>query len=229
MAFAKFDKIENSVASFDASTRLKFIAKVYNILGIGLLASIATGFLTYLFLKEPTRGLLYGLSGAWFLIVLISGFIQPRSSGLAGTLFGIFALVAGAFFGIIARVLVDVGLGMIFAQAAILTVAVFGGLTAYVHITKKDFSFLMGFMVIFWVILLAFGIMTIFMRSNMMSLIYSAGGVAFFSLWILFDTSRIIHKAEPGEEIYGAFMLFIDIAYLFWFILDILLRLASDN
>ncbi|MBU1536467.1 hypothetical protein KKF84_14160, partial [Myxococcota bacterium] len=96
MAFAKFDNIENSVAQADTSTRVKFIAKVYNILGIGLLASIATGFLTYMMVKEPTRGMLIGLSGAWFVIVLISGFIKPHSSGVAGTLFGIFALVAGA-------------------------------------------------------------------------------------------------------------------------------------
>ncbi len=229
MAFAKFEHVENSAAAAGTDAKMRFIAKVYNILGLGILGSIVAGFLAYTFVKTPSMGMLYGLSGAWFLIVLISGFIKPKSSTLAGTLFALFAVVAGTMFGIIANVLVQVGLGMIFAQAAVMTAVVFGGLTAYVHITKKDFSYLAGFLVIFSLILFVFGIFTIFVRSSMMSLVYSAGGVALFSFYILFDTSRIIHRAHPDEAVYGAFMLFIDIAYLFWFILSILLRLAGDN
>ena len=106
-------------------------------------------------------------------------------------------------------------------DAFLLTGAAFTGLTSYVFITRKDFSFLgaalsMGIWVILGAMLLA-----IFVHSAALHLAIASVGVLLFCGYILYDTSRILQ--ERGDDPVGAALrLFLDVVNLFVFLLRIL-------
>ena len=109
------------------------------------------------------------------------------------------------------------------------TLVTFAGLSFYVHITKKDFSFLRGFLVAaFWIMVLSAVIMMFFpsMRAMMP---YSAFGTLVFACWILYDTSNVVHHVHCMETAaIAGFELLLDLVGLFRHLLNLLWSLAED-
>jgi modulator of FtsH protease len=106
-------------------------------------------------------------------------------------------------------------------DAFILTGAAFAGLTGFVLVSKKDFSFLgaslsMGL----WVVLGAL-VLGIFVHSAALSLAVASVGVLLFSGYILYDTSRLLREPER-DAVSAALRLFLDVVNLFMFLLRIL-------
>jgi modulator of FtsH protease len=107
-------------------------------------------------------------------------------------------------------------------DAFLLTGAAFTGLTGYVFVTKKDFSFLgaslsMGLWVLLGAMLLGF-----FLNSAALQLAIASVGVLLFSGYILYDTSRILRSEGEREPVSDALGLFLDVVNLFLFLLRIL-------
>lgn len=74
----------------------------------------------------------------------------------------------------------------------------FLGLSAYVLVTRKDFSFLGGFLMIGMIVALVAGLAAMFFALPALSLAVS-GAVALLSAGlILFETSRIVHGGETN-------------------------------
>ena len=106
-------------------------------------------------------------------------------------------------------------------DAFLLTGAAFTGLSGYVLISKKDFSFLgaalsMGIWVILGAMLLAF-----FVQSAALHLAIASVGVLLFCGYILYDTSRILRERDD-DAVGAALRLFLDVVNLFVFLLRIL-------
>lgn len=115
-------------------------------------------------------------------------------------------------------------------QALFLTVLVFGGLTVYTFFTKRDFSFLSGFLFIASIALVGLSLMNMFIfHGTTFSLIVSFLGVMIFSGYILFDTQKILKAYPANEHLAGAITLFTDFVLLFMHILRIILILASSS
>ncbi len=105
-------------------------------------------------------------------------------------------------------------------DAFVLASLAFSGLTAYTMISKKDFSFLGGFLSMgFWVVLGAL-VLNIFIGSAVFHLAVASVGVLLFCGYILYDTSRIMRAAPP--PVAAAVMLYLDFFNLFMFLLTIL-------
>ena len=107
-------------------------------------------------------------------------------------------------------------------DAFLLTGGAFTGLTGYVLITKKDFSFLgaalsMGIWVVLGGLLLGF-----FFQSAVFQLAIASVGVLLFCGFILYDTSRILHERQDNDAVGAALRLFLDVVNLFVFLLRIL-------
>jgi len=106
-------------------------------------------------------------------------------------------------------------------QAAALTCAVTLALTAYTLQSKRDFSsWGAGLFAVLWVLIIA-GFMQIFFQSELMDLAISIGGAVLFSLFIIFDTSMMMHKLSPEEYILASINLYLDIINLFIYLLRI--------
>jgi len=110
--------------------------------------------------------------------------------------------------------------------AAVVTLAVFGVLTATVFLTGKDFSFLgpiLGIvgLVLFGVILLAaFGMFNLGTGFAMLLVVFAAAA-------ILYDTSNVLHHYRTEQHVAAALALFASVGLLFWYILQIVISLSS--
>lgn len=104
---------------------------------------------------------------------------------------------------------------------------VFLGLSGYALTSKKDFSFMGGFLFAGLIILVLGGLINLFVGSSVAQLALSCISMLVFSGLILFDTSRIIHGGETNY-IRATLALYLDIYNLFTTILQ-LLGFASDD
>jgi len=113
-------------------------------------------------------------------------------------------------------------------QAFGMTALVFFGLSGYVLTTKKDFSFMGGFLLAGLIVAVIAAIANIFLAIPALSLAVSAAIVMIMSGFILFDTSRIIHGGETNY-IRATVSMYLNIYNLFVSILHLLGAFSSDD
>jgi modulator of FtsH protease len=108
------------------------------------------------------------------------------------------------------------------------TAAIFLGLSGYALTTRKDFSFMGGFLMVG--ILLAFlaGLAAIFFQIPALSLTVAAAFVLLMSGLILFETSNIIHGGETNY-VMATVTLFVTIFNLFTSLLQLLGFINSSD
>ncbi|MBI5537161.1 MAG: Bax inhibitor-1/YccA family protein [Deltaproteobacteria bacterium] len=107
-------------------------------------------------------------------------------------------------------------------DAFLLASAAFLGLTTYALVSRKDFSFLRGFLTMgIWVVLGAI-LLNIFIGSSAFGLALASAGVLLFGGFILFDTSRMLRRPEErGDAVGAAISLYLSVLNLFLFLLTI--------
>ncbi len=112
---------------------------------------------------------------------------------------------------------------MVIPSAGILTLAVFGGLTATVFITKKDFSFLGKALMVAG--FAAFGLIIVSMIFGFsLGALFSAAMVALAAGYILYYTSNVLHHYPVGAHVAAALALFSAVALLFYYVLMLFMR-----
>jgi uncharacterized protein len=110
-------------------------------------------------------------------------------------------------------------------MAGIITLFLFGGLTAIVFTTGKDFSFLGGILKIGGAIALGAIVCSIIFQFNL-GLLFSIAMVGFAAAAILYDTSKIMHHYTPNQYVAASLELFASVALLFWYVLKILMEFS---
>lgn len=118
--------------------------------------------------------------------------------------------------------------GEVISSAFAMTALVFFGLSAYVLTTRKDMSFLGGFITAGFFVLLGASLANIFFQVSGLQLAISAGFVLFSSVCILFQTSAIIHGGERNY-IMATISLYVSIYNLFVSLLQIFGIMGSDD
>jgi len=113
-----------------------------------------------------------------------------------------------------------------------LTILICFALSVFALQTKVDFTVMGGFLLIAVTVLLVVSIVAIFFPFNLMTLLVSSAGAVIFSLYLVYDTQRMMggeHKywISPEEYIFAAIVLYLDIINIFLHILQIIG--ASDN
>ena len=108
------------------------------------------------------------------------------------------------------------------------TALVFLGLSGYVLTTKKDFSFMRGFLATGLIVMLVGVVVAIFTNMPAFELALSGGIVLLMSGLILFDTSRIIHGGETNY-ILATVGLYLSIYNLFTSLLHLLGAFGGDE
>lgn len=115
----------------------------------------------------------------------------------------------------------------ILMQAVVITLAIFVGLTAVVFITKKDFSFLRGVLVV-----LSFAALGVVLASILfgfsLGALFSGFMIAMMAGYILYETSAVMRDFPPSMYVAAALMLFTTVATLFWYVLRLLIQLRSE-
>ncbi|WP_043199498.1 Bax inhibitor-1/YccA family protein [Pseudomonas putida] len=166
---------------------------------------------------------LIGFYGLFFL----TNKLRDSAWGIVST----FALTG--FMGFILGPILNRYLGMaggaeVVSSAFAMTALVFGGLSAYVLITRKDMSFLSGFITAGFFVLLGAVVASFFFQISGLQLAISAGFVLFSSVCILFQTSAIIHGGERNY-IMATISLYVSIYNLFVSLLQLFGIMSRDD
>ena len=208
-----------SVAEAPVIDRLSFLKRVYGLLSLSLITGILAG--TFALNNEPLLALV-AKNIIWFFIAEIAMIFLCMWKRKDKTLGLVFLFGFTSLTGLVSAPLVYAYQSVAF-PAAILTMVTFISLTSYVMITKKDFSFLKGILLVGIVLMVVGGLLNLFFFKSFGIQYYMAwGGVFLFSGFILYDTSNIIRRYNTDEAVLGALALYLDILNLFLNLLIIL-------
>lgn len=106
--------------------------------------------------------------------------------------------------------------------AGLITLILFGGLTGVVFVTRKDFSFMKGFLGI--AALAALGtIVASLLFGFDLGVWFSGAMVLLAGGYILYYTSNVLHHYRTDQHVAAALSLFSALALLFWYVLRLLL------
>ncbi len=173
----------------------------------------------------PHPGLILTLVGFYGLF-----FLTMKLRNSAWGLLSTFALTGfmGYTLGPILNRYLGLGNGAdLIVSAFAMTAIVFGGLSAYVLTTRKNLSFLSGFLTAGFFVLLGAMLAAWLFEISGLQLAISAGFVLFSSVAILWQTSEIVHGGERNY-IMATISLYVSIYNLFLSLLQ-LLGFASSN
>jgi FtsH-binding integral membrane protein len=226
-------------AQASASDRAAFIRRTYAHLAGAILAFV--GLETFLFQVVPQETLTQfaiGLSHSWILVILAfmaAGWLaqvwarSDTSRGLQYLGLGLYVVLeAVIFLPLLVMAVYYTSDKTVIPTAAILTLAVFGGLSASVFITKKDYSPLRPVLCVGTFLALGVIVAAYFCGFSL-GLFFSFAMVALLSGYILYDTSNVLLHYRTDQHVSAALALFSDIVTLFWYILRIVMSLSSRD
>lgn len=210
-----------SAANVSIEERLVFLKKVYGLLAASILAATVGAVLG----MGPLFPVISSLGFFSFLLFLGAFFFlmfTQRKPGLNMVGLFSFTTIAGLILGPMLHRYVAAGAGGVVVQALVLTTVTFAGLTVYVMISKKDFSFMSGFLTTGLIILIVGMLINFFLQSPMMHFLFSGVGVLLFSGFILYDTSNILRNYSTDDYVSATVALFLDVFNLFIYLLSFL-------
>lgn len=106
--------------------------------------------------------------------------------------------------------------------AGIITLFLFGGLTAVAFTSGRDFAFLGGILKIGGMIALGLIVCSLLFGFSL-GLFFSFFMVAFAAAAILYKTSNVMHRYSTNQHVAASLELFAAVMLLFWYVLRILM------
>jgi FtsH-binding integral membrane protein len=221
------------VSESSESVRAEFIRKTYAHLA-GAIALFVV--LEWLFLSLGLGATALGLLGAsrysWLMVLgafMAVSWVADRwatngsSKGMqyAGLLLYTVA-EAVIFLPLIAMAVGLTGDASLLVQAGLITGAMVLGISAVALTTKRDFSFLGGILKIGGFVALGLIVASFFLPISL-GLWFSGAMIIFASGSILYNTSNLLHRYQPGQHVAAALALFASVALLFWYVLRFLM------
>jgi FtsH-binding integral membrane protein len=237
-ARAQERSIPGAVATVGVNDRVAFLRKTYGHLAAAIFAFVGVA---YLFVNSEmgARFTIWAFSGKWnWMMVLglfmVVGFITDK---LARSDTSPALQYAGLALGVVAEAIIITPLlfvaafytkdPLIIQKAGLITLTIFAGLTATVFITKKDFSFLRGILMV--ASFAAFGIIIASMIFGFhLGTIFAVAMIVLMAGFILYQTSLLMAYFRPTQHVAASLMLFSTIATLFWYVLTLLMSLNRE-
>lgn len=222
------------VAQAKEVEKAEFYKKTYLHVALAILAFIGVETVLLKTVPPEVIGLMFKGKFTWLLIIGVFwlasvlankwSLSQSRSVQYMGLGFYIL-LEALIFMPMIYIAVVNVG-GSIIYQAAMLTIAMFAGISFVAFTSKRDFSFLRNIIVIGGFISLGLIVGGMIFGFDL-GLWFSVGMVILASATILYQTSKLKDSYTTDQYVGASLQLFASIMLLFWYILRILMSRRS--
>jgi modulator of FtsH protease len=203
----------------------KVLRNTYMLLSMTLAFSAVMAGISMAIAPPRMTGLI--CTGLAFVLIM---FVIPKTANSEKGILSVFALTGLLGFGLgpMLNAYLQLANGpALIMQALGGTAVVFLGLSAYALTTKKDFSFLGGFLMIGMIVVIIAAIANIFFAIPAISLALSAAIIFIMSGFILFDTSRIINGGETNY-ILATVSLYLSIYNIFVNLLALLGVMGDD-
>ena len=203
----------------------KVIRNTYLLLSLTLaFAAMAAG--VSVALKLPHPGILLTLVGYFGLLFAVHK-LQNSGWGIAAV-FALTGFMGYTLGPIISRYLGLPNGGEVVMQAMGATAVLFVGLSGYALATRRDFSFMGGFLTVGILVAFVAGLAAVFFEIPALSLTVSAAFVLLMSGLILYETSNIIHGGETNYVL-ATVTLFVSIFNLFTSLLQLFGVMGRDE
>ena len=202
----------------------QLIKNTYTLLSMTL---IFAGFVAYIGIAIGASFFLH--FGANLVAIGLLWFVLPKAANSASgipVLFGITGLLGFGLGPLISHYLaIDPNIVMTALGG---TGAIFLGLSGYALTTRKDFSFMAGFLMVGMIVVIGASLLNIFFQIPALSLAVSGAVVIIMSGLILYQTSAMINGGETNY-IMATAGLFLSILNLFQALLHLLGVFSSDD
>ncbi|MBK5275424.1 MAG: Bax inhibitor-1/YccA family protein [Desulfuromonadales bacterium] len=221
------NQFENSQTSTGLIVRQNtLVRQVYAWMGLGL---AITAIMSLVTISSPAifeaiagnKLVFYGLIiGELALVFTLSAAINRLSASTATMLFLAYSLLNGVTLSVVFAVYTADSIASTFA----VTAAMFGAMSVYGYMTKKDLTSWGSFLFMGLIGIVIASVVNIFLNSNAVSWVVSAIGVVVFTGLTAYDTWKIKALAAAGQEgrkpaILGALTLYLDFINLFLMLL----------
>ncbi len=227
MNYAHQAQAASSAANLSVKARARFIMRTYGHLLAAIVAFAA--FEMFLFtsgLALPIARAMTGSGMGWLLV--LGGFVvlgalfrslahsaRSRATQYAGL--GAYVVLQAIIFVPLLAMAEMYAPGAI-QSAGLVTLMGFGGLTAVVFTTRKDFSFLGS--VIRWGFIVALvAIVAAVIFGFQLGTFFSVAMVGLAGASVLYDTSNVLHHFPEDSYVAASLELFASIALMFWYVL----------
>lgn len=205
------------------------ISKVFRQTYMLLAATLIFSALTALYSMSHKLPLPHGLLMLVVFYVLLFLIHKTKDSGLGIVFtFALTGLLGASLGPMLNQVLSQDSGAAIVTQSLFMTGFTFVGLSLYVAKTGKDMSFLGGFLIAGFFILLTAMVVSMFFHTTFMSLAISAGFVLFACASILFQTSLIVRGGETNYVV-ATISLYVSIYNLFVSIMSLTSFFSKDD
>ncbi len=229
-------------AAIDApvDARRSFIRQTYIHLAAAIYSFVALEWLFFSLGWEQTALQLLGntpyawllVLGAFFIVSVVANRWAQSDASSAKQYAGLFlyviaeALIFLPLLALAQSQTVDIkGVGNIgvIPAAGVTTLIIFGGLTAFVLLSKKDFSFLGSFLNMVMIAAIALIAVNVIFGFHLgiwfvWAMIVAASG------YILYYTSNVLHHYRTDQYVAAALALFASVALLFWYVIQIFMN-----
>jgi modulator of FtsH protease len=222
------NRYENVIAHSggDVVSSNKVLKNTYLLLSATLAFSAVTAMVS-MAVGVPSWMYLVSVIGAMVLGIFVLPRTANSSSGI-GVIFLITGLL-GFGLGSVLSIYLSLPNGpQVIATAFAGTGIIFLGLSGYALTSKRDFSFMGGFLFAGMMVVILAMIANIFLQMPALALAVSSGIILLMSGFILFDTSRIVRGGETNY-IMATYGLYLSIFNLFISLLQILGIMGGDE
>ena len=210
--------------------RATFYRKTYTHVALALLAFILVETALLRLVPEELILAMFGRKFIWLFIIggfwlgsmLASKWAHSLSRTTQYVGLGLYVLLEAVIFLPLIYIALAYTGTEILSQAAIITLSLFGGLTAVVFMTRLDFSFLRSILVIGGFLSLGL-IVAGALFGFELGLWFSVGMVVLAAGSILYQTYNVKNEYTTDQYVGDALQLFSSVMLLFWYILRILL------
>lgn len=211
--------------------RTKFIRNTYLHLAGALLAFAAIDFVAIQLFDEQIGKLTALVTGGWTWLVFLGGVMAvgfiadkwahsntSRSMQYAGL--GVYTLAQAVMFLPLLYIASHFGGDSVIPAAGVMTLAIVGGLTAVVFLTKGDFSFLKYGLWIGGIAAMGLIVASIFIGFDL-GMWFSAAMIIFAAGSILYSTSNVLHHYNTNQHVAASLALFSSVTLMLWYVIQI--------
>jgi modulator of FtsH protease len=205
----------------------KLIRNTYSLLSMTLLFSALMAGVSVALNPPPLISL-----GCSIVALLLMWFVLPKTANSTSGLGVVFAFTGLLGFGLGPTLVYHLAMPngpQIVLTAAGATGVIFMALSGYALTTRKDFSFMGGFLMTGMIFIIIAMLANIFLQIPAMSLAISGVVVMLMSGFILYDTSRMVHSNGQENYLMMTVSLYLSILNIFVHLLSILGAVSGDD
>jgi FtsH-binding integral membrane protein len=227
----QYDMTPSAVAQSSVEERAAFITRTYVHLLGAVLAFVGLEFVIFASgLVSPILQLASASRYSWLLFM--GGFVavswladrwarSDTSIGMQYAGLGLFVVAEAIIFAPLLAMAAYYDPGIL-PKAGLITAVLFSGLTGVVFVTRKDFSFMRGVLMLGGFVALGL-IVTSILFGFTLGVAFSWAMLGLASGYILYNTSNVMLHYRTDQHVSAALTLFADVALMLWYVIRILM------